>query len=81
MFGYKHSQIGMKVVICSFAVIKLISRCVRIACSGLMMISSLQGLSKLDESWFSRLVIHKLDASGSKNVRQVYMNLHKVRFS
>ena len=56
---------------CYLAVIKPISGCVRIACSGLMITSLLQVVNRLDASCLSRLFIHKLDASCFNNLQQV----------
>ena len=53
-------------------VTKRISGCVRNACSGLMITSLLQVDNWLDANWFSRLFIHKLDASCLNNLYQVY---------
>ena len=47
------------------AVIKPISGCVGIACSGLMVTSLLQVVNRLAASWLSKLFIHKLEASCS----------------
>ena len=68
---------------CCLAVIKLISGCVRIACSGLMITSLLQVVNRLDASWLSRLFIHKFDASCFNNLQQVCknINLQQVWFS
>ena len=42
---------------------KPISRCVRMACDSLLTTSLLQVVNKLVASWFSKLVIHRLNAS------------------
>ena len=54
------------------AVIKPISGCVRIACSGLMITSLLRVVNRLAASWLSRLFIHKFDASFFNNLQQVW---------
>ena len=41
---------------------KPISGCVRMACDSLLTTSLLQVVNRLDASWFSKLVIHRLDA-------------------
>ena len=67
---------------CYLAVIKPISGCVHIACSGLMITSLLQVVNRLDASRFSALFIHKLDASCFNNFsKSVNIKLHQVSFS
>ena len=56
---------------CYLAVIKSISGCVHIACSGLMITSLLQVVNWLDASWLSRSIIHKVDEGCFKNWQQV----------
>ena len=56
---------------CYLAVIKPITGCAHIACSGLMITSLLQVVNRLDASWLSRLFIRILDASCFNNLHQV----------
>ena len=56
---------------CYFAVIKPISGCVCIACSGLMITSLLHVVNRLAASSLSRLFIHKFDACCFNNLQQV----------
>ena len=56
---------------CDLAVIKPISGCVHIACSGFMIISLLQVVNRLDSSWLLRLCTHKLNANCFNDLQQV----------
>ena len=63
-FLVRNAQVAASLLkACCLAIIKPISGCVHIACSGLMITSLLQVVNRLDVSWLSRLFIHKLDPS------------------
>ena len=62
------------------AINKSISGCVHIACFGLMITSLLQVVNRLEESWLSRLFIHKLVVSTTRT-KSVNIKLQQGWFS
>ena len=56
---------------CGLAVIKPISGCVDIDCSGLTITNLLQVVNRHDATWLSRLFMHRLDPSCFNSLQQV----------